>query len=223
MDKIGTNRKDGTMKKLAVFLVMVGLFLASSSVAQAGLINAGFETGNLTGWTASNPSDAAVVTSHGGDSGTTYLPPEGSRFLQLLGSDYNSSVSQEVSLLADDVLSGWAAFDWRDYPSYYDWASVSILDVSGAVIATPWSESGSGQVSYWDGPWTQWSWTASSAGDYTLVYAAGNTSDTAGSPYALFDAQQVGGPVVPEPASLLLLGSGLLGLAGIHFRKVGKS
>ena len=51
------------------FKLMLMLFAVSSGVADAGLINANFETGDLTGWTDSTSGLALVVTSEVGEFG----------------------------------------------------------------------------------------------------------------------------------------------------------
>ena len=198
------------MKNTKSILMAAMLATVATGSAQAGLINAGFETGDMTGWAGSG----AVVSSHSGYS-STYSPMEGNYFLQILAGSANSwqTATQTVTLRAGEMLEGWAAFDWRDYYSYVDGARVRILDVTGAELAVPYYKQGVSGEDYADYPWTAWSWTAASASTYIVEYGSRNTSDSSNSGYGLFDAT-VGS--VPEPASLALLGIGLAGLGALR-------
>ena len=202
------------MKKLLVFLCTILLFFGVAGVASA-LDNGGFETGDLTYWTATVPAggSAQVVTSH-----DSYGPVEGTYFAELKtdGPGSYTTLSQSVSLTSGDVLSGWAAFDYGDYHPYDDNAYVKIYN-GDSLLATPWDEFGLDHPNYWDGPWTYWEWTSPTGGDYTLVYGVSNALDGINDSYALFDAPGVA--PVPEPATMLLLGSGLIGLASLGRKK----
>ena len=206
----------------SLFVTMIFL-LAVVVNAQGAAINAGFETGELTGWTANG--SATVVTSHYNEYGgaVTYLPPEGSYFLAISSGSANvwQTVSQSLTFLAGETIGGMAAFNWGDYSGYPDGAMVQILDYTGAQIALPFYADGSNHTDGYNGPWTPWSWTALSGGTYVLQYAARNTGDSGGpeQTFGYFDAAQIKG--VPEPTTMVLLAFGLLGLAGVR-RKLQK-
>ncbi len=214
-------------------LLTVLVFFSAAVNVQAGLINPGFEIGDLTGWSNSlSGGSATVVTSNSTTyfTATTYLPPEGSYFLAIMSGspDQWQSVSQSLSVAVGETIGGVAAFDWGDYLPYQDGVRVRILDGSGAEVAVPFymdgllapgAQKASGEPdSGYNGPWTPWSWTAQSGGIYTVEYSARNTLDGGGpnQTFGYFDAAQ---STIPEPATMLLLGSGLIGLIGYGRKK----
>ena len=64
---------------------------------------------------------------------------------------------------------------------------------------------------------------ATTAGSYQMVMNVGNVGDEIYSSALFFSGYSISpNPVTPEPGTLLLLGSGALGLAGMVRRKIGK-
>lgn len=205
-----------TTKLLAGLIAALGL-----GTAQAAIVNAGFETGDLTGWTSST-GGAFVTNSHANGYGgsATYLAQEGDFFLAIASGAANvwQTASQSFSVGAGQTLSGLAAFNWGDYSPYNDGVRVRILDIAGSEVAVPFYFDGSlAPASGFNGDWTEWSWTAATAGTYTLEFAARNTIDSGGpeQTYGYFDASASS---VPEPGSLALFGLALAGLAASRRR-----
>jgi hypothetical protein len=219
----------------SMYLALIAVLL-SPMAANAGLINGGFEDGNLNGYTVgalTGIGSAAVAMSNT----TNYSPGswganvttaalEGN-FMLVLGAgsaDVWQEVSQTITLAAGQTLQGSAFFDWGDYwvapNAFPDGAKVEILDSMGAAIALPWftdgtdyclvfCNPGTGQAGAESG-WIDWSFTAAAAGSYTLVYGVMNTADGGGpnQTFGYFDAASV----VPEPGTLALFGIGLIGM-----------
>lgn len=191
--------------------LLAGVALMGALQAQAGVMsNQGFESGLLTGWTASSAGNASVVASHSGyisngatppegiPGGTAYAPQEGGRFLLVKGdaTDTWNTVSQSISLVQGDTLNIWAAFDWGDYfdPGYgptFDGAYARLLDSTGTTtVLSFFEDSGSGRSPFYDGPWgaSSMTATAATAGSYVLQFAARNTFDNVNTSFGLFDA-----------------------------------
>lgn len=213
------------MKKFGfvIFILLTCiLILFPVDEARSTIINAGFETGDLSGWNTTIPSGATAeaVKNHTGDLGRVYAPPpEGDYFAKLKtdGGGHYTTISQQLMLSDGETISGWAAFDARDWGSpWNDNAWVKIFDISGtSELAQPWYSDISIVGMKGDGPWTSWAWTATDAGVYTLTFGIANSYDPNLDSYALFDHVQGGNPVstpVPEPGTLISLSIGLLGL-----------
>lgn len=208
-------------KTIKALFIASGFVLATlSGSANAALINAGFEDGNLNGWTVNG--NASVVSSHNGDiDHFAYQPQEGHYFLSLEAGRRNvwQTVSQTFNLNAGDALEGFAAFDFKDL-FLTDGARVRILGGNGDELAEPYYQQGSFMTAFGDYPWTNWDWTALSSGTYTLEFAVRNTGLNVLSSYGLFDVSlnAANAPAqVPEPGILALLG--LAGLSGAFARR----
>ncbi|MDB6167560.1 MAG: hypothetical protein JWM88_424 [Verrucomicrobia bacterium] len=167
-----------------------------------------------------------------------YSPVEG-RFMARLGtcatqyisgsapgnpSCYITSIKQTLNLDAGSVLSGWAAFFNGDNIAQ-DHAFVTVSSATG-VIATLWSAVSGGDSRDTGSPWTQWSFTALTAGTYIMEMGVTSGADNQQESDAYFDGVAVIAPSivgttpvtvpVPEnPATLLLPTGSIAGIAGL--------
>jgi hypothetical protein len=190
-------------------LLAAALSVAAISAPALAVVNAGFETGDLSGWTA--VGGASAVTSHSaGNSSNTWAPVEGNFFARLtagLGTGVYSTLTQTFSLAANQTISGYVGYQAEDYQPFTDDAFLTIgstvLFTASTFTVGDFGSSG----------WQAWSFTAPTAGSYTLQLGVRNTSDNVNTPSAMLDG--VSTAVVPEPQTwaLMIIGFGLVGVA----------
>jgi hypothetical protein len=192
------------------------------NAAHAGLANSGFETGDLTGWTLSPANEAglyaSVETSWTAWDDRTYSAPEGQYFVQLtagVGEGVYTELSQTFTVMAGEqfILGGKAAFDGNDeysddYPNNDD-AYVKLSN--GTTTNFLWTSNIQSVGDYTSTDWQDWTTNLLAEGTYTLSFGVANQGDNTYNSVALFDVNPV-----PVPSAVLLLGSGLLGLAGLR-------
>ncbi len=151
--------------------------------------NGSFETNDLTGWSASGP--ASVVTSYAAepDSSPIYSPIDGSYFALLTGGDADvyTSISQTITVVAGETISGWAFYDTNDYSPFEDDSAVSLQVAGPSTVATLFSASTFTVGDYGETHWTPWSYTFTMSGTYTLVAQVRNTIDNIRSPHLGLD------------------------------------
>lgn len=196
------------------------LVLAATMTAQAVTItlnNAGFETGDLTGWTTSIPSGASVsvVSSHtdytGWGTGTTSWSPYEGEYFALLKTDGPGNwcqLYQSFTAQKDDVLSFAYFWDSRDYKYYDDTAQGRLVDSTGNNVATLFYQHVNGDPSdYYGTPWTRVDYAIPASETYKVVFEIANGGDSGLDSYLGVDA-------IPEPVTMAGLMLGIGGLVG---------
>lgn len=218
------------MKKLLILLLAGIWCLGLGNFAEAGPVNPSFEDAPaLTGWTQSAGGVFEQAASAGVFTPTaTVLPKAGSYFavVSVVDTYWSADLSQAFVLNAGDQLSGWAYFEAGDFLPYDDNGAVRIYNQAGQQLAELWKKSVTDVNDYGhSADWEAWTpWIAPAAGTYTLQLYVENVYDAGYSSRAFFDDIQVVTPaaaavVIHLTGSLLLLGSGLAGLAGMRLRK----
>jgi len=256
-------------KKSRLFLSGIASipFLFFVPLCHAALINGGFETGDVSGWTLRleggdwtrwsmnseedwdiqtvTPSqaileqigffqyfspNAVTYKSYG-----NYSPTQGQHFLEMQNADIGGigtmffdhpdgsqygydgrgtlSLEQSFFMEKGDILSGTAAFATSDF-LMTDRAEVEINNATiwtkGVIDVDTLSLGGYSE-------WETWSWIAPESKTYTISLTMFTDDDL--SSCGMFDNIKI--THVPEPATMLLLGLALMGLAGIR-RKIKK-
>jgi len=192
------------VKTLLVVVAMAVLVCAPTAFAQNLLTNGGFETGDFTGWTEGGNFEFTQVVS--GPFGSYSGAQEGNFYATLgpVGSDGTLSQSFATTAGASYTFSFWIAAvgdDPSDFSAFWDGTQVySATDPNTG------------------GVYQQFSFTETGTGNDTITFSF--RDDPAYIALDNVSVSQTGTGSVPEPSSFMLLGSGVLGLAGVIRRKL---
>jgi hypothetical protein len=201
-------------------------------------MNGGFETGDFSNWinfgTTAINTEAYLADGSGGTE--TFMPLGGDYMASISnpgmsGFVFENSIAQDVELGPDDNFLNFAYIFWTYDEAPFDNAGF-LVEINGkTVYSLKAGDVGDGVTGTLDttGDWKLLSVPVSQYYDpgrlseIRISFNAGNTGDSYFPSGAFIDDNSLSekplGPIVPIPTSLLLLGSGLLGLVGIRSKR----
>lgn len=202
-------------------LAATALTLAAAPAAAATFVNAGFESGDLSGWTAAG--GAVDVLTAADDFWQT--PPLGEHFVATEGVDFArltpgatpdvyTTLSQAFTLSAQSTLTFDAAFLAFDSLPFDDDAYVRIFDQTSNLVVFQSSVGAVGDFGH-----TGWQSFEASLGAGSYTFEAGvrdaQDPDSEFSSRLLLDNVSATAGAVPEPQAWSLMILGFFGMGGL--------
>lgn len=176
--------KQANLVRIVILAAMAVLVCPNAILAKPGLDNPSFELPEefgLSGWNTVIPGGGWIDAreSHNSffPSYVPYSAKDGTYFAWLItpyGAGPYTTLSQTFYAAEYDYISGWAFFDTRDNLPANDNAYVRIIDSGGTEVATVFYASVSTVGAKGETPWTNWKYTFSAEGTYTVEAGVAN-------------------------------------------------
>lgn len=197
------------------------------------LVNGDFETGDFTGWTTGGNNGVVSLANLQLDlsnpaAGSLTVTPLAGQFMGALtypameGFVYDNFIYQDVELSEQDKFLKLNFFFWTYDEAPFDSPAFTVSVNGMTVFSLSAGDVGDGELGTLD--FTGWTALSIPVAQYydpsrpvtiRIAFNAGNTGDNQFASGVFLDEIKL---VVPIPSTLLLLGSGLLGLIGLRRR-----
>lgn len=198
-----------TIRKFTSLASLAGLLIGNSAFAANLILNPGFSTGDLTGWTQPNPGPISVIATGGNPGDYAWLNNSVVAYnLALAQTTANGSVVGAGLTVnySFDLLGGNQANGGVDFIHIWDENSVGGVISQGPGLLGPYFPSASGWTTYTG------SFTTVAGSDHLGIEFDATTGAATGSVDQMGVDNVVLSLAVPEPTIFSLSAMGLLGL-----------